>query len=772
MRVRKLLKYAVLAAVICTAACTRDPKVKAQRYVENGNKFFNRGKYKEASIMYRNALKQDARDGEAYYRLALTDLKLGAYGDAYRALANTVELQPSNTDAKVQLAKIYLLAAVQGGSNPTKAAQDLSDAKDLANQLLQRDSNSYDGHRLMGQIDLLNKDLNAAGKEFQEANASNPLQPEVILPYVQVLAAQNRFPEAEKLAYDMIGKDKTYGSIYDVLYNQYIRLNRMEDAEKVLKLKVSNNPKSATDLLQLAAFYIASKRRDDAETVFKSLTDEKEHPDGHLMAGDFFLFRLREFDRARAEYEAAIKAFPKDKVLYQKRLVELAATRGANDEANQLLATILKDNPKDNDAIAMRAALMLATGDRDQVNMAANDLQSLVSKTPDNYVLRYNLARALRAKGDLEAAILQLQAAIKLRPDFMRARDLLATLYMNKGDSPNALKAAEDILSRNNADIQGHLVRSGALLAQGERDQAHKELDYIVKTFPQNIEARYQVGYLAYLDKDYKGAATVFDKLAKDYPKDPRGLAGLTEALVAQNRMPEAIADVKEALQTNPDSSNLKLFLANLYVRSQNYDSAIPIYQALLQKEPRSEGLLIRLAETYRQKGDLDTAAQDFRAASQVAPNDTRPLLSLGLILSGTGRSDQAAPIYEQILKIQPDEPVALNNLAYMKAEKGADLEEALTMAQRARQKDPNSHEIEDTLGWIYIKKNLSEEAVRLFQDLVNKDPNNATFHYHYAMALLQKGDKPATRQELEKALHDKPSKPQEDEIRDLMSKL
>ncbi len=129
------------------------------------------------------------------------------------------------------------------------------------------------------------------------------------------------------------------------------------------------------------------------ETVLLAMTDEKEHPDGHLLAGDFFFMRMREFDRARAEYEAAIKAFPKDKVAYQKRLVELDATTLDNNGANQLLAEILKENPKDPDTIAMRAALMLNTGNRDQINMAANDLQSLVTKNlPDNYVLRYNLA--------------------------------------------------------------------------------------------------------------------------------------------------------------------------------------------------------------------------------------------------------------------------------------------------------------------------------------------------------------------------------------------
>src|SRR5580692_4709144 len=112
MKYRKLLTFLPMLLLVL-ASCSRDPKVRAQRYVDNGNKFFARERYKEASIMYRNAMKQDPRSGEAYYRLALTALKLSAYGDAYRALLRTVDLEPKNNDAKSKLADIYLLSAVQ-----------------------------------------------------------------------------------------------------------------------------------------------------------------------------------------------------------------------------------------------------------------------------------------------------------------------------------------------------------------------------------------------------------------------------------------------------------------------------------------------------------------------------------------------------------------------------------------------------------------------------------------------------------------------------------
>ncbi len=768
MKSRKLLTFLPML-LLALAACTRDPKVRAQRYVENGNKFFAKGRYTDASIMYRRAQREDARSGEAYYRLALTDLKLYAYGDAFRALLRTVELQPNNTDAKTKLGELYLMSALQ---DPKRSQEALDGASELAGKLLMQDPKSFDGHRIMGEIALIKKDLPGALPEFQAANEAKPLQPEVITPYFQALAAGNRFPEAEKLAYQLIDKNKAYSPIYDLLYTEYARLNRLDDAERVLRLKTDNNPKNTGYLLQLATYYIVTKRRPEAEAIFKKMTDAKEHPDGHLMVGDLFFFRLREFDRARAEYEAAIAAFPKDKAMYQKRLVELDADTGNNAGANQLLAGILKDNPKDSEAIALRAGLMLSTGNRDQINLAANDLQSLVSKSPDNPVLRFNLARALRAKGDTQQAVMQLEAAIKLRPDYLRARELLAGLYLSQGDNPKAMKAAEDILDRQKDNLQGHLVRSASLLSVGEKDQARKELDFILKNFPQNVDARYQVGYLDYLDKDYKAAGEVFGKLNQEFPKDQRGLGGLTEALVAQNRMDDAIKEVEKAIQADPDRRDLKLFLANLDARAERYDAAVQIFQGLLEKDPKNAAMLYSLGEVYRRKGDLNTAIDKFRLSSQAAPNDPRPLLQLALVMDGTGRSDQSQPIYEQILKIQPDNPVALNNLAYSKAEKGVDLDVAQTMAQRARQKAPNSPEIADTLGWIYIRRNLTEEAVRLFQDLVTKEPENAKFHYHYGMALYEKGDKPSTKRELEIALKDKPSKDDEAKIRDLLGKL
>src|ERR1700741_804413 len=128
----------LLPLVLIASSCSRDPKVQAQRYVENGNKFFEKGKFKEASIMYRRALQKDLRFGEAYYRLGLTSLKLAAYSDAANMLLRAVDLQPDNADAATKLADLYLVASVQ---DQKPSAELTKEARGLADKLVARNAN-------------------------------------------------------------------------------------------------------------------------------------------------------------------------------------------------------------------------------------------------------------------------------------------------------------------------------------------------------------------------------------------------------------------------------------------------------------------------------------------------------------------------------------------------------------------------------------------------------------------------------------------------------
>src|SRR5438270_13758400 len=75
-----------LSLLALFTACNTDPKAAAKRYVTNGKKYFQNGKYKQASIMYRRALQKDPRNAEAWYQLGLANLTESNLGEARRDL--------------------------------------------------------------------------------------------------------------------------------------------------------------------------------------------------------------------------------------------------------------------------------------------------------------------------------------------------------------------------------------------------------------------------------------------------------------------------------------------------------------------------------------------------------------------------------------------------------------------------------------------------------------------------------------------------------------
>ena len=281
-----------------------------------------------------------------------------------------------------------------------------------------------------------------------------------------------------------------------------------------------------------------------------------------------------------------------------------------------------------------------------------------------------------------------------------------------------------------------------------------------------------QLGLLELSLKNFAAAEKTFlectDPPGGNYPC----LLGRGEVYMAQKDYGRAIELLSAAQKKSPDSQRILLALANAQVLAGQYDGAISRYQALIAREPQSSDYELRLGETYRRAGKTEDAIQHFRRVKQLDPNAAEAGVWLALLLHQAGRQTEAKAEYDRILKLQPDNPIALNNLAYMVAEQGGDLDVALTYAQRAKSKFPQSLEISDTLGWIMIKKNLTPGALEIFKDLVVKKPSNPTFRYHMGMALFQQGDKPGAKRALEAALTLAPSREEAIKIRELLQKI
>src|ERR1035441_5896828 len=215
----------MLAVLVGLASCSRDPNVVKKRYLESGNKYFDKGRYKEASIQYRNALKRDQKYGAAHYKLALVSIKLNDVGGAVTSLRRAVELipaeQPDHWDAVVKLADLYLAFGKDG--NTKKMLPDLmKEVETLTNGLLKHDANSFDAHRLLGDMSYTRateaymdkhpdeglKLLNAATEEYRKADSIKPGQQGVLMQLARAVAAKGDFVEAEKLYRRVIAKEK------------------------------------------------------------------------------------------------------------------------------------------------------------------------------------------------------------------------------------------------------------------------------------------------------------------------------------------------------------------------------------------------------------------------------------------------------------------------------------------------------------------------------------------------------------------------------------
>src|SRR3982751_2478808 len=345
---------AVCAFLVCTA-CTQSP----EKLIATGNRYHNQKKFKEASILYQKAIAKDKTNAEAYYRQGLNLLDDGNPVEASKYFRRAVDLKPSNIDAEVKLAEIYIGAYA---SNPAKFKNLLADAKELDNKILQQNPNSFDGTRIQALLYLADNDRDKALESFGKANKIKPHSREMIGWYAQALIGAQRSQEAEALLRDMISHDKTWGPSYDFLYALYSRQNDKAKAENILQERVQNDPSSPVAVQNLSSFLLLANRYDEAEALVKRVVnDKKNFPAGREMLGDFYM-RSKKFDQALQQYQAGAKEDSKNALQYQQRIVAVYEATGRRDDALKLAKNLASDNPKNATASEMYSSLLLQNG--------------------------------------------------------------------------------------------------------------------------------------------------------------------------------------------------------------------------------------------------------------------------------------------------------------------------------------------------------------------------------------------------------------------------
>jgi Flp pilus assembly protein TadD len=153
-------------------------------------------------------------------------------------------------------------------------------------------------------------------------------------------------------------------------------------------------------------------------------------------------------------------------------------------------------------------------------------------------------------------------------------------------------------------------------------------------------------------------------------------------------------------------------------------------------------------------------------------PSAIQAHMMLGIIDSSRKHYDKAKSRYERILKLNSRFAPAANNLAWILAEQGGNIDVALSYAQTAREQKPDDPYVADTLGWIYYKKSAYLLAASLLKEAVEKLPNEPVIHFHLGMALNKGGDVAGAKRSLQNSLRLKPNFQGAEEAGNILSKL
>jgi Flp pilus assembly protein TadD len=180
----------------------------------------------------------------------------------------------------------------------------------------------------------------------------------------------------------------------------------------------------------------------------------------------------------------------------------------------------------------------------------------------------------------------------------------------------------------------------------------------------------------------------------------------------------------------------------------------------------------ILLADLYAEGAESQPAMQVLAEVIQKAPRNTGLMIRAGMIFEKIQRWDDARRAYERALEFDSGNAFAKNNLAWVLVEHGGNIDEALKLAQEAKEKLTDNLQVTNTIGWIYYKKGVYKTASNYLKECADRDQKNATYQYQLGMAYSKLGNREDARRSLLNALTLDPKFPQAQSARATLAQL
>ena len=169
------------------------------------------------------------------------------------------------------------------------------------------------------------------------------------------------------------------------------------------------------------------------------------------------------------------------------------------------------------------------------------------------------------------------------------------------------------------------------------------------------------------------------------------------------------------------------------YVKAENVDNAIEVFDRALAKDPAFASANAGLGEAYWRKYQLthdihwaDVAILNCRQAAKLDAALASAHICLGRVFLGTGKYEQALHEYDRAIEIEPNSDAAQAGLAYgyEQLNRPEDAERTFKKAIAAR---PNYWATYNWLGLFYQRHGRYDDASAMYSQVVSLAPDSFT---------------------------------------------
>lgn len=767
-------KALLLAAILGLSACS-SPEEKANKYYEKAMELFKQGELDKAKIEFRNALQIKGNMTDALYKLAQIAEVKGNWQEMFNFLSKVVDIDPKHLDAQVKLGRM-LLAAGQldralAASDATMALDkdssmvlafratvlyrldDKKGAVEQANAALVKDPNNVDALVVLATERLQEGDADKAIEYLDRGLKLNEKNVALQLFKVQALEKVAKSAEAETIFRKLINFYPKSRAIRHALARFYLVHRAPEKAEAEYRSIIAENPvdpKAKLDLVNFIAQLRGGKAAVDELKAF--VQQEPENLELQFALASFYQAQkdIKSADEVLRSVVAKVGDTP-DGLKAKGALATSSLRAGDIAGANKLIAEILTKDPRNEQAVTLKAGLDLDEG---KIDETIANLRALLRDVPNSAQALLLLGKAHELGGSPELAEEHYMKAFQANKSEAAFGVAFAEYLIKRGDAERAEAILEEALSR----IPGHLpalkMLAQARVSQGDWAGAQAVADEVRRQGDEGKISEQISGAIHAGKREYEASIASFRKYYEASPNDMQPVVALVQAYLLAGKTNEALTFITSVLQANPGNTAARLLQAQLQEKKGDLVAAALSYQTVMGNAPKNPGGYNGLASLRMRETRYSEADQVISQGLAALPNNFGLRMTRATLYELSGRVDDAIPLYEALLKEQPKSDVLANNLASLLSDYRTDkasLDRAYELAQRVRRSE--IPQFVDTAGWASYKVGKLDEAITLLKSAVKSRPDVAVFRYHLGMAYLGKADKSGARQELEKAV-------------------